>query len=429
METTLIKSQAIVEGDVNMKYHIVHIGDGTRIGTGNIRYKYYAYADKYGKAPIIHVISYNGEVSMSPVYGTVTLEKTETIGEDTVRHYIIDGTSHKTMGVYGIRHDTSTKLMIEDIEGCSLLVKGNYPPSPLNYLDKDDYKLHYNRMIVSPDGWSFLDEEDVYGLGNRFYWGMCATNGIGSTHVTIGTKPYHISDFFGIMPYAAYFRMYNSPIYGNIADMADYICIDGYKPMRKKCFHFDITLERTNLTGRLEQLLQRLKARGARNFFLTTYFENQDFGVPNNVATGYYFDTNGNYITVPFNDFGTYLGTWQHLSTTFTVSQNTYKSTWPGWEHAVDGTVYNKTYNAEDLVFTEGSICRIRLVNPARVWCIILFILDSSGNLVKDVLGEVYNNNPITFEMPNVSNASKIRIFVRQDTGYYQGEPILEMVK
>ena len=80
-------------------------------------------------------------------------------------------------------------------------------------------------------------------------------------------------------------------------------------------------------------------------------------------------------------------------------------------------------------MFTEGSICRIRLVNPARVWCIILFILDSSGNLVKDVLGEVYNNNPITFEMPNVSNASKIRIFVRQDTGYYQGEPILEMVK
>ena len=120
--------------------------------------------------------------------------------------------------------------------------------------------------------------------------------------------------------------------------------------------------------------------------------------------------------------------TWEDSGYVGTYLSSTYKSSWSGWTHAVDRTIYSISYTASNLYFSPGDKIRITVSGGTQnyVWQLLANNVNNTAT-INNITGEQYNKTTGTFTIPNLgAEAHHLRFMVNCDVEYFNGSFIIE---
>lgn len=270
METTLFKTKAVIDSDLNLKWWIFKNCKADSSNATGLRIEHLENTGTYIKVKVFNGTLYTGNSGC-------TFVNTEILDDVTINNYLVGPSINDSKNTIRLTADAD-KIMVERGNWYAAVVG----TSTSNLNGENNIKqiaLHSPRKV-----------NEVYPLGtdNEIYMSYSKAYG-------------NIEDILEVIPYYSGIRMQGNNIQGNINGIADYIEPENYPVYSSgrnySAFFFQAVYGNTGLSGNLITILERLKQRGKTNFrFIYSLPSNSSIVFPEGHKSGeVLFDNNGNY--------------------------------------------------------------------------------------------------------------------------------------
>lgn len=270
METTLFKTKAVIEGDLNLKWWVFKNCKASSSNANGLRIEHLESTGTFIKVKVFNGTLYTGNSGC-------TFVNSELQDGVTINNYLVGPATSDNKNTIRFVNDAD-KVLVE---------RGNWYAAVVG-TGVNDLNGENNIKQIALHSPRKVNTEYPLGTDNEIYLSYSKAYG-------------DIADIFEVIPYYSGLRMQGNEIYGNINGLADYIEPENYpvygSSRNYSAFFFQATANNFGLTGNLITLLERLKERGKRNFrFVYNLPANSSIVYPEGRRSGeVIFDNDSNY--------------------------------------------------------------------------------------------------------------------------------------